>query len=86
MRIIRTNILLSILHFNILIPLYSQEADYFIGPVRYSFIDYDKNIIQLPENDSAYKKLFNRLDSLIALGESKLSNTNFTYGWIAFTS
>lgn len=72
MRIIRTNILLSILHFNILIPLYSQEADYFIGPVRYSFIDYDKNIIQLPENDSAYKKLFNRLDSLIALGESKI--------------
>ncbi len=72
MRTLRINIVLSAIYLIILIPLHAQEADYFMGPLRYSFINYDSNILQLPENDSVFKHLFFRFDSLIAFGEGKI--------------
>ncbi len=69
---IRKNIVSLIPGLIILMPVFSQEADYFMGPVRYSFINYDHNIIQLPENDTTFKKLFLRFDSLITFGTGKI--------------
>lgn len=52
--------------------LYAQECDYFLGPVRYSFIDYKSNVLQLPENGSTYKPFFQCIDSLIDFGNGKI--------------
>ena len=52
--------------------LCAQEADYFLGPVRYSFINYDKNVFQLPENDTTFQQLFFRFDSLVVFGKGNI--------------
>jgi len=72
MQSIRITILLyAFLTFS-LIPAYAQEADYFLGPRRYSFIDYKKNVFRFPAGDSAFRKLLFRFDSLIAFGKGKI--------------
>lgn len=72
MQVIRINILLLLFYFTILIPLFGQKADYYLGPQRYSFIRYDKNILQFPDNDSVFQQLLFRIDSLIAFGKGKI--------------
>ena len=72
MRIPRINILCTFIFFSIHGILFAQEADYFLGPVRYSFINYDNNILQLPENDTAFQQLFYHFDSLVVFGKGKI--------------
>jgi lysophospholipase L1-like esterase len=51
---------------------YPQEADYYIGNEKFSFIAYDKNYFIIPPSDSSFLNLYNQFDSLIAFGKGKI--------------
>jgi lysophospholipase L1-like esterase len=43
----------------------AQEADYYLGNIRYSFINYDANELILPGQDSSFRKFFVSLNSIL---------------------
>jgi lysophospholipase L1-like esterase len=65
--------LLIILCMGCFLNIGAQEGDYYLGPVRYSFINYDQDTIRLPEKDSLYERLFSRIDSLVMHGTGKIN-------------
>ncbi|MBN2484589.1 MAG: hypothetical protein JXB34_01315 [Bacteroidales bacterium] len=51
----------------------AQSGDYFIGPPKYSFIQYNQAKLILPEDESGAERLFSRLDSLMLYGIGKIN-------------
>jgi lysophospholipase L1-like esterase len=54
------------------VNLAAQEADYFLGRGKYSFIAYEKNAIILAEDDSRFGNFYQKFDSLVAYGKGKI--------------
>lgn len=51
---------------------YAQKADYYLGPVKYSFINYEADQILYPGSEKAFDGLYNQLDRLIRTGDGKI--------------
>lgn len=69
--------------------LHGQESDFFLGPTRYSFINYAENRIILPENQQTFDTFFNTLEKItrgmprqlriLHLGESHIQADYMTF-------
>jgi hypothetical protein len=53
-------------------PVTAQEGDYFLGPLQYSVIKYNEDVIHFPGNDSAFTNLYLHINRLILGGEDKI--------------
>ncbi|MBN1599542.1 MAG: hypothetical protein JW894_14705 [Bacteroidales bacterium] len=52
---------------------YTQEADYYLGLSRYSFINYDTNKFLFPGNKFKAEEFFDQFDSLIHFGNKQIN-------------
>jgi lysophospholipase L1-like esterase len=51
---------------------WGQSGDYYLGPMRYSVIKYDADIIQFPGSDSTFTKLYKQINKTILNGTDKI--------------
>ena len=61
------------LQFSIVSGILSQKGDYFLGEVRYPFIQYPENSILYPGDSSSFNSFYQKLDSLVVFGAGRIN-------------